>query len=105
LSDADLVVSYGGAGTIAQSLLAGVPMLLVPQNAEQYLSAMQVANLGAGVLVRLEQEDNDVAPALEEMLANPTYREGARRIATRYRSFDRDDAASTAASIIVQCLQ
>lgn len=105
LSDADLVVSYGGAGTIAQSLLAGVPMLLVPENAEQYLSAMQVANLGAGVLVVLKQEDNDIARALEQLLGNPTYREGARRIATRYQSFDRDDAASTAASIIAQCLQ
>jgi UDP:flavonoid glycosyltransferase YjiC (YdhE family) len=105
LSDADLVVSYGGAGTIAQSLLAGVPMLLVPQNAEQYLSAVQVANLGAGVLVGLKPEDNDIARVLEQLLGNPAYREGARRIATRYQSFDRGDAASTAASIIAQCLQ
>jgi UDP:flavonoid glycosyltransferase YjiC (YdhE family) len=104
LSDADLVVSYGGAGTIAQSLLAGVPMLLAPQNAEQYLSAMKVANLGAGVLVGM-QEDNDIARALEQLLGNPAYREGARRIAAKYRSFDRDDAASTAASVIAQCLQ
>jgi UDP:flavonoid glycosyltransferase YjiC (YdhE family) len=105
LSGADLVISYGGAGTIAQSLLAGVPMLLVPQNAEQYLSAMQVANLGAGVLVGLNQEDNDIAQVLQKLLADPTYRAGARRIAARYQSFDRDAAASTAASIIAQCLQ
>jgi UDP:flavonoid glycosyltransferase YjiC (YdhE family) len=105
LGDADMVVSYGGAGTIAQSLLAGVPMLLAPQNAEQYLSAMRVAKLGAGVLVGLEQEDNDIARALEQLLGNPTYREGARQIATRYQSFDRDAAAGTAASIIAQCLQ
>jgi UDP:flavonoid glycosyltransferase YjiC (YdhE family) len=104
LSDADVVVSYGGAGTIAQSLLAGVPMLLVPEHAEQYLSALQVANLGAGVLVGLKQEDKDIARALEQLLENPAYRESARRIAARYQSFNRDDAANTAASIIAQCL-
>jgi UDP:flavonoid glycosyltransferase YjiC (YdhE family) len=104
LGSADLVVGYGGAGMIASSLLAGVPMLLVPENAEQYLGAMQVAKLGAGILIDVRQEDGDVAPALARLLQHPSYRSAARALAAKYCAFDPDAAADLAASMILECL-
>jgi UDP:flavonoid glycosyltransferase YjiC (YdhE family) len=104
LSGADLVVSYGGAGTIASSLLAGVPMLLVPQNAEQYLNSVLAAKLDAGILIDIRQEDSDVAPALARLLREPSYRLAARALAEKYRAFDPDAAAESAADMILECM-
>jgi Glycosyltransferase family 28 C-terminal domain len=44
-----LVVCHAGPATVAQALLAGVPCLLLPLQAEQYLLARQVERCGAAV--------------------------------------------------------
>jgi UDP:flavonoid glycosyltransferase YjiC (YdhE family) len=51
LPTANWVVSYGGVATTAAALLAGVPLLIVPQVVEQPLLGLCVERIGAGVLV------------------------------------------------------
>ena len=45
------VVSHGGAGTVAGSLCHGVPLVVVPQGADQFGHARRVEELGVGIAV------------------------------------------------------
>jgi UDP:flavonoid glycosyltransferase YjiC (YdhE family) len=103
LRSADLVVSYGGAGLTAASLTTGVPMLLVPQNAEQVLGSMQVVKRGAGVLIGPREGDLDVAPALARMLSDDSFKAAAQRFQRQYAAFDGHAASGIAASMIAAC--
>ena len=50
-AECDLGLCHGGAGTTAALLLAGKPVLLVPTQMEQSMTAHRVALLGAAVVV------------------------------------------------------
>lgn len=103
MPSADLVVSYGGAGLVASSLTAGVPMFLVPENTEQMLGSMQVAKLGAGMVIEPWQPDRNVEPALQRMLSDGSFTQAAQRFHRRHAAFDRNAASTAAAALIVEC--
>ncbi len=91
LSQANLAVSYGGAGTVSQCLLAGVPLLLMPQNVEQYLMCRCVDALGCGVvMVRKPLDEAMLVERLETLLMSPNYRQNARAFADSHGN-DSDD--------------
>ncbi len=48
LAEADLFIGHGGASATASALLAGVPVLLLPEQAEQFATARRVATAGLG---------------------------------------------------------
>jgi MGT family glycosyltransferase len=52
LKRASLFISHGGLNSIHDSLYLGVPLLLVPQQAEQTLNAVRVVELGAGLMLK-----------------------------------------------------
>lgn len=52
---ANLVVCNGGSGTIYQALAAGVPVLAIPRNADQYLCTRALTDQGAGRMLRAGQ--------------------------------------------------
>jgi UDP:flavonoid glycosyltransferase YjiC (YdhE family) len=56
LEQADLVITNAGHGLVAASILAGKPMLLIPQNYEQTLLAGQVLATGAAQVLPKQQE-------------------------------------------------
>jgi len=77
----DLVITHGGSGSVMGALAHGVPLALIPLNADQPLNAERCAALGVGHTIGGE----DITPALaraavEEMLANPAYRQNAERM-------------------------
>ncbi|MFI6106344.1 macrolide family glycosyltransferase [Streptomyces sp. NPDC051310] len=49
LSAASVFVTHGGMGSVMEALSLGVPMVVVPQMAEQRVNAEQVERLGLGV--------------------------------------------------------
>ena len=57
LTRARLHMTHGGNNSVHESLLAGVPMLLVPQAFDQFPLAQRVERLGAGLVV----EENPAA--------------------------------------------
>ena len=95
LGHADVVVCHGGSGTVFGALAAGVPLVVVPQFADQFANARLVATAGAGLAAppdkptaaatpRRPLDDDDVpgiAAAIVAVLAEPSYRERAAALA------------------------
>jgi len=77
LSHADLVICGGGHGMVAKTLLAGVPLVVVPGGGDQWEIANRVARQGSAQLVRPLTAESLVA-AVTEVLSTPRYREAAR---------------------------
>jgi UDP:flavonoid glycosyltransferase YjiC (YdhE family) len=81
LARADVAVCGGGHGMVAKSLLAGVPLVMVPGGGDQWEIANRVVRQGSGRLVR-PLTGEALATAVADVLATPGYRDAARRAAT-----------------------
>ncbi len=80
LAHADLVICGGGHGMVAKTLLAAVPLVMIPGGGDQWEIANRVARQGSGRLVRPLTAEALVV-AVDEVLGTPSYREAARRAA------------------------
>lgn len=78
LAHADLVVCGGGHGMLSKTLLAGVPLVVVPGGGDQWELANRVVRQGSARLIRPLTADALVA-GVTEVLSSPRYREAARR--------------------------
>jgi UDP:flavonoid glycosyltransferase YjiC (YdhE family) len=78
LSHADLVICGGGHGMVSKTLLAGVPLVVVPGGGDQWEIANRVVRQGSAQLVRPLTAEA-LAVAVREVLSSPRYREAARR--------------------------
>ena len=78
LQKADLVVHHGGTGTVLGALAAGLPQLVLPQGADQFVNADVLAETGAGAkLVGEEVTTDAIAAAAGHLLDDPAAREVA----------------------------
>jgi UDP:flavonoid glycosyltransferase YjiC (YdhE family) len=80
LAHADLVICGGGHGMVAKTLLAGVPLVVVPGGGDQWEMANRVVRQGSARLIRPLTADALVA-AVNEVLSSPRYREAAEKAA------------------------
>ncbi len=78
LSQADVVICGGGHGMVSKTLLAGVPLVVVPGGGDQWEIANRVVRQGSALLVRPLTAEA-LATAVGEVLSSPRYREAARR--------------------------
>ena len=94
LAEADLVVCHGGSGTTFGALAAGVPLVVTPLFADQFVNGRRVADCGAGLVVEPKGGDDDgtrrvlgegdaprIADAIDAVLGRASYGRNARRIA------------------------
>ena len=75
------VVSHAGSGTFLAALAAGVPQVLLPQAADQFLNAE--AGEEGGVAIAVPRADASVArvrEALERVVGDKTFRRAAERL-------------------------
>jgi len=86
LPECALFVSQAGSAARG-TVVAGVPQLMFPVHYEQYLSALRIAQLGAGVALLPEATTVEVGRAWELMMTQGGYRDGARAYAKRYPSY------------------
>jgi len=78
---ATLVITHAGLNTTLTALGSGVPVLAIPITNEQPGIAARLAACGAGRVLPLKQLRVPTLQALvEEMLANPRYRDQAQRM-------------------------
>lgn len=101
LDGADVMISYGGSGSIAEALLAGVPLLLIPGVIEQYLGARAVEKLGAGMLLGEARDKNAILAAIKKMLSGTSFRKAAQGFAEKYRGYTSEHSAELAADAIL----
>ena len=78
LSHADLVICGGGHGMVSKTLLAGVPMVVVPGGGDQWEIANRLVRQGSAQLVR-PLDAATLAAAVTEVLSSPSYAGAARR--------------------------
>jgi UDP:flavonoid glycosyltransferase YjiC (YdhE family) len=78
LAHADVVVCGGGHGMVSKTLLAGVPLVVVPGGGDQWEIANRVVRQGSAQLVR-PLTAAALAAAVGEVLSSPRYREAAQR--------------------------
>jgi UDP:flavonoid glycosyltransferase YjiC (YdhE family) len=102
LATADIMISYGGSGTIADTLLAGVPLILIPGVVEQYLGARAVEKMGAGILLGEARNKNVILSAIKKMLSDASFRQAARCFADKYRGRTSAHSAQLAADSILK---
>ena len=80
LAHADVVICGGGHGMVAKTLLAGVPLVVVPGGGDQWEIANRVMRQGSARLIRPLTADA-LVQAVNEVLSTPRYREAARTAA------------------------
>lgn len=96
-----VAINYGGHGTIAMALTAGIPQLLIPQTVEQLLVAKKVEALGAGIVVEREMSKNSILLALNKLITDPVYRNAAMHFADKYRTCTPERAVNLATEAIL----
>lgn len=86
MQTADLAICHG-SGTMAAALLSGVPLMLAPIWAEQYLAALRVQNINAGAIVHENTSFDDINSLLDELLRNSKYKAAARDFSEKYKYY------------------
>jgi UDP:flavonoid glycosyltransferase YjiC (YdhE family) len=84
LPTADLCVSHG-PGTAIASLQAGVPVLILPKQLENFLFARALERMGVGTLVHPDQKPPDIRGALAAVLSSGQHAAAAKAFAERHR--------------------
>ena len=75
------VICHGGAGSTFSALAQGLPLLILPQGADQYIIGDLVAAAGAGLLlVPSEVNPSTVRASVLALLSEPDRRVGTRRL-------------------------
>ena len=98
----DAVVSHGGAATTLGALACGVPLLFLPQGADQYANAERVVAAGAGrQLLRHELSVDAVRTELRALLGEASHRRAAERVQAEIHAMpDPQDAVTRIEALI-----
>ena len=83
----DAAVVHGGSGTMLGALAHGVPLLVLPQGADQWNNAERVSAAGAGRrLLRDEVSFDAIRDGITAMLTEPSYRHAATKVRDEIRA-------------------
>lgn len=99
-----MTVHHGGSGTTAQSLRAGVPMLITPFMWDQPFWGRQVAALGLGPapIPHKRLTADNLAAAIREVADSPAMRDAARAAGERVRG---ENGVARAVAVIEERLR
>ncbi len=87
LQRAALFITHGGMNSVNEALYYGVPLVVVPQAADQLIVARRVAHLGAGVLLPQDRRTpSGLRSSAARVLADPRYRTAALRVGQTLRA-------------------
>ena len=84
LQQADVFVSHCGMNSVSESLFFGVPLVMLPQTAEQRGVAERVYQLGAGIKL-IKADRSSIKNAIEEIFADGAYKQKAAEISVGFR--------------------
>lgn len=90
LKRAKVVVSHGGHGMTAATMLAGVPTLAIPVSVEQWLTARNVERLGSGIGIDRAHIPSRFESALNRLISNAACRRKAGEFVQKYSQYNQD---------------
>lgn len=85
LKKADVFVSHCGMNSVSESLYFEVPLVLLPQTAEQKGVAEQVLRLGAGIKPKAT-DGASVLTSVNEILCDSSYKQNATKISDGFKN-------------------
>ena len=97
LQRAALFITHGGMNSVNEGLSADVPLLMVPQAADQFLIARRLQQLEVGILLHRDQMSAErLRKAATAILADPTYQQRAAALGELLRQAGGPAAAADA---------
>ncbi|MDY6783265.1 MAG: glycosyltransferase [Cyanobacteriota bacterium] len=98
------IVHHGGIGTTAEALLAGRPMLVVPDEFDRPDNAARAVRLGVGRQISRDRYSaTALAAQLKPLLLDPVYKEQAARIGRLLQAEDGVEVAVEAIETLLSC--
>ena len=85
LEKADAFVTHCGMNSVSEALYFGVPLVMLPQTAEQGAVATRTEQLGAGMKLQ-KTEPSEIRKAVDLILKEETYRKAAEEISRGFRA-------------------
>ncbi|MGG1517064.1 macrolide family glycosyltransferase [Paenibacillus oryzisoli] len=86
LHDAKLFITHGGMNSTHEGLNYGVPLLVLPQSADQPVIAQQVADLGAGIVLQMNGlTANQLREAADYVLGRASFEQAASRLQASFQ--------------------
>ncbi|MDR6999102.1 macrolide family glycosyltransferase [Neobacillus niacini] len=95
-----LFITHGGMNSTHEGLYFGVPLIVIPQSADQPIIAGQVANIGAGIKLEMQSlTANQLREAADHVLNQPSFHKA---VATIRESFQKSGGYHQAADEIFE---
>jgi len=85
LQRAAVFVTHGGMNSVTEALYFNVPLIAVPQGADQFWIAARTAELGAAIVRERDASPGDLRESVERVLGDPRYSRAAARIGESLR--------------------
>ncbi len=87
LAECAAFVTHGGFNSAKEALCLGVPLVVIPIGGDQFYTAERCAALGVGRVVPPPDRDPaHIRRALQDVLADPRYRESSQAVAAEMRT-------------------
>lgn len=102
LRQADLFIGHGSMGSVAQSVVAGTPVLAFPIQLEQLLNGQNLQRLGAGACVPQIKSAADAVAIINRLASDAAVRSGAQRLAQQAAQLPTADAMTLVAERCIQ---
>ncbi|EPY7709203.1 glycosyltransferase [Bacillus cereus group sp. Bc002] len=81
-----LFITHGGMNSTHEGLNYGIPLIVIPQSADQPVIAKQVENLGVGIKLSMKELTvEQLRESVELVLNNPSYKEAALHLKESFR--------------------
>jgi len=101
MEGADVVICHAGKNTISEALLAGKPLLLIPEQLEQFHNSRCVTKRGAGLFVDKTVDQESIKKALSRLLIDQKFTEAARAISLKNTSVQQADPVAN----VIECCE
>ncbi|CAH1193194.1 Oleandomycin glycosyltransferase [Paenibacillus auburnensis] len=81
LQQAKLFITHGGMNSTHEGLYYGVPLIVIPQSADQPILARQVATIGAGIQLQMQSlTANQLREAADHVLSHSSFKQSVANI-------------------------
>nr|WP_076861852.1 glycosyltransferase [Bradyrhizobium mercantei] len=86
MRDVSLVISQGGHGTVARSLIHALPQLILPMGRDQSANAARVEAKEVGLRLPPTASEAEIAAAIKRLITEPEFKVAARRLGEAIRA-------------------